>query len=124
VRRWLLIGVLIVVALALSSSVAATTTEGGLYGTVTRGPTRPVCVAELPCSRPAAVTLEFARGGTVAAGVVTGRDGIYRVALREGVYLVWIITPSRSVRRIDPPRIRVFPARWSRQNFSIDTGIR
>jgi hypothetical protein len=125
---WHYVGVrgvaLVITVLALSGSAAATT-GSGLYGKVSRGPVTPVCVAERPCSRPAAgTTLEFVRRGAVAAHVVTARDGTYRVPLQAGVYLVKIATSTTLGRRIDPTSVRVAAAAWSRQNFSIDSGIR
>jgi hypothetical protein len=124
VRRLLLSGIVASALVTLSPS-APGATGSGLYGTVSRGPVTPVCVAGRPCSRPAVgVPLVFVRTGAIAARVVTRTGGAYRLALRPGVYAVRLATPTRIGRGIEPATVRVTRARWSRQDFSIDTGIR
>jgi hypothetical protein len=104
---------------------AAGTIGSGLYGKVTRGPLTPVCVAEKPCSEPAAgVTLRFLRSGTLVASVVTAKDGSYRVGLRPGAYAARISRQPRLGGGLRPSTVRVAAVGWTRQNFSIDTGIR
>ena len=72
----------------------ATTIHSGLYGHVTRGPISPTCVAEQPCSAPAAgATLRFLRNGQLVAMTRVKEDGTYRIALLPGVYTV--AAPSR-----------------------------
>jgi hypothetical protein len=97
----------------------------GLYGKVTRGPLTPVCVAEKPCSGPAAgVTLRFMRNSAVVASAATAKDGSYRVVLQGGFYFVRTGSPPRIGRGLRPSSVRVAAGTWMRQNFSIDTGIR
>jgi hypothetical protein len=85
----------------------------------------PVCVAEKPCSRPAAgVKLEFLRNGASVASAITAKDGTYRVALRAGVYVVRTGARPAIGRGLRPSNVRVLAHTWSRSNFSIDTGIR
>jgi hypothetical protein len=104
---------------------AAATTGSGLYGKVMRGPVMPVCVAEKPCSGPAAgVRLEFLRNGVAVARAITARDGSYRVALRAGVYVVRTVIRPAIGRGLRPSSVHVLAHKWSRSNFSIDTGIR
>src|SRR5438067_1084693 len=63
--------------------------KGQLYGTVTRGPTSPVCRKGTPCTEPAeGVRLFFSQGDTVNARVVVAKDGHYSVSLTPGTYLV------------------------------------
>jgi hypothetical protein len=109
-----------VLAATLVASAATATTGAGLYGTVSRGPITPVCVAEQPCSAPApgAVVL-FARGEREVARVKAGPAGRYRLALAPGRYTVR--TPKRP---IDPSAVVVRHGRMARVDFSIDTGIR
>lgn len=116
----LLLGVL-----ALTSSAGAATGQG-LYGTVTRSPTQPVCTAEQPCSKPAPhVRLRFLRGVTQIATVLTDVRGSYRVRLPRGVFSVRLAgaAPGELGGRVDPASVRV-RAVWRHQNFDIDTGIR
>jgi hypothetical protein len=114
---------LTVTALVLIAS-AGGSTRSGLYGTVTRGPTMPVCRADQPCEEPAArVTLVFSRAGRVGARARTDARGRYHLVLPPGRYAVR--TTARSFQRIvDPALVRVPRARYARVNFSIDTGIR
>jgi hypothetical protein len=115
----------VLVVLSLGAPAAATTGQG-LYGLVTRSPTRPVCSTDEPCSAPAAHTkLRFLRGTTFVATVVTDARGRYRTYLRRGVYTVRVagLPPSAMGGRIVPATVRVGAA-WRRQDFDIDTGIR
>ena len=91
-----------------------------LHGSVTLGPTAPVCRAGQQCTKPAAhVTLTFSRQGrTVRA--VTDRLGRYRVSLGAGT---WTVRASVGMR-ITPARFVVPRARSATRDFAIDTGIR
>jgi hypothetical protein len=116
---------LALVALALVAPAGAATGQG-LYGAVTRGPTKPVCDADTSCSGPAAHTkLRFLRQTVLVATVVTDTRGHYRVRLPRGVYTVRVAGAAAGGigGRIDPASVRVRAA-WRRQNFDIDTGIR
>ena len=98
---------------------SATVVRSGLHGTITRGPIAPVCVAEQPCTAPAAgAVIVFSRGLRVVR-VTVRPDGSYRLLLRPGLYAV------RALRGpIEPTRVRVLPGRIRAVDFSIDTGIR
>jgi len=96
----------------------------GLFGTVTRSPITPVCVAGQSCSAPAAgVTLTFLRGGKPVRSVVTSATGKYRVLLAPGVYTVRV-SPRTRVGRLTPATVTVPPRVVARRAFVIDTGIR
>jgi hypothetical protein len=101
------------------SSASGAVVRSGLHGTITRGPIAPVCVAEQPCTAPAAgAVIAFSRGLHVAR-VTVRPDGSYRVLLPPGLYAV------RALRGpIEPIRVRVLPGRNRAVDFSIDTGIR
>ena len=117
--------ILALLALAVVAPAAATTGQG-LYGVVMRGPTKPVCSVEEPCSEPAAhQKLRYLRGGALVSSVVTDARGRYRLRLRPGIYTVRVAgVPAGGIGgRIDPATVRV-RAVWRRQNFDIDTGIR
>lgn len=111
--------------LAFVGSAAGASTQG-LYGTVTRSPTKPVCAAEKSCSEPAAHTkIRFLRARSLVASIVTDGHGRYRIRLPRGLYTVRVAgAPAAGIGgRIDPASVRVRAA-WRRQNFDIDTGIR
>lgn len=111
---------MLVVAFAAATAVAgASTVRSGLYGSVTRGPISPVCMAGQPCSAPAAgAVLAFVRGTHVARATVHA-DGTYRVRLSPGTYEV-----RASYRRVEPSAVLVRSGAPRRADFSIDTGIR
>jgi hypothetical protein len=117
---------LLVAALGLPAAAAAqaTSSPSGLGGIVTRGPVSPVCVAEQPCTEPARnVVLLFWRGDHVVGRAVTDTAGRYRISLVPARYRV-----SRTVRGaiggLEPDHARVLAGRFTRIDFSIDTGIR
>jgi hypothetical protein len=113
------------IALAFVFAVPAGATTGqGLYGVVTRSPTRPVCSPDYPCSEPAAhVALRFYRSTTLVKTIVTDDRGRYRVLLRRGLYTVRTASARPIGSGIDPRTVRVGSA-WRHQDFDIDTGIR
>ena len=113
-----------VVTISVGSASGATT-GSGLHGLVTRGPIMPVCMVDQPCDEPAAnVRLVFLRNGVVVSRVRTNATGRYRVALAPGRYAVRL--PGKPVlgRVVKPQTARVLRGRYSRVDFSIDTGIR
>jgi hypothetical protein len=120
-------GLLIAAVVGLLTAVGAhaTPSPSGLRGTVTRGPISPVCVAEQPCSEPAPnVTLLFSRRGHITARSTTDATGKYRVRLAPGRYQVSRTAQPRTGRGFDPDHVQVLPGRFTRVDFSIDTGIR
>lgn len=82
-----------------------------------------MCRVGVPCDEPApSVTLTFFRAGKAAGRVRTNAQGGYRIRLPRGIYAVrsnaapFGIVPS-------PSRVRVL-GRYTRIDFSVDTGIR
>jgi hypothetical protein len=113
-----------IVIVALTGAVAGAATPSGLYGTVTKGPTQPVCREDVPCSGPAAgVTLTFRRNTGVVARVRTSALGRYRIRLAPGVHTVRTNAKPFGVIPF-PRRAWVAKARFRRVDFEIDTGIR
>ena len=97
----------------------------GLHGTVTRGPTMPVCIAGQPCTAPApGLVLVFSRRGRDVARVRTGPRGGYRLLLAPGLYDVRTATHPSVGRGLSPRTVRVPRGRVARVNFALDTGIR
>jgi hypothetical protein len=105
--------VLAVLAIALS----------GLHGTVTKGPTGPVCRQGQPCTAPAQLTLVFRRG-TRSIRVRTSTAGRYRVVLAPGYYTVTTVERIGIVPSIRPRRVHVRSGHVDRLDFFVDTGIR
>ena len=96
----------------------------GLRGQLLIEPGYPVCRANVPCTRPGAhVVLVFARYGRLAKRTETSEDGTFRIALPPGAYRVSAPGNSR-LRELDPSRIVVPKARYRRQDFKLDIGIR
>jgi hypothetical protein len=120
-----LLAVLLIAACVGVASASAAGSRSGLTGTVTRGPTSPVCVAEQPCSAPAGhVTLLFWRDGRVVARATTDVSGRYRIRLAPARYRVSRATTTTVGRGLEPVVVRVASGRFTTIDFSIDTGIR
>jgi hypothetical protein len=116
---------LLIAAVTLSAGAASGATGSGLHGLVTRGPVMPVCMVGQPCDEPAAnVQLVFLRNGVVVSRVRTSRAGRYRIALRPGRYAVRLPGKLGLGRIVKPQTARVLRGRYTRVDFSIDTGIR
>jgi hypothetical protein len=94
----------------------------GLYGVVTRGPTKPVCTVDMPCTAPYAhATLVFTRSGLTARKAVTDAQGKYRIALPPGR---WSLSVQSSHFGWSPRAVTVPSGRYARANVDVDTGIR
>ena len=92
---------------------------GVLWGSVTIGPTTPVCQSGMPCSGPAKhLVLTFSRSGRVVS-TTTDAEGRYRIRLTVGA---WAVRAS-ALMRVSPASVRV-RAGTHRANISVDTGIR
>jgi hypothetical protein len=120
-----IIGLSLALVIVAGAGAQSTSVSSGLRGVVVRGPIAPVCVAEDPCTAPARnVTLLFSRNGRTVGRAVTDTAGRYRVRLPVGVYAVRRPGSMGIGRGIEPNRARVYAGRFSRVDFSIDTGIR
>jgi hypothetical protein len=114
--------VLAAAALALAPAALSASAPSGLHGTVTRGPTTPVCREGVSCESPAAVTLVFTRVGAASQRTRSAADGSYRILLRPGYYTVTTLRgPSH---RTSPTRVHVRRGHVDKLDFEIDTGIR
>jgi len=123
-RRSLAVPALVVLgALAVLPAASATDQRGGLYGTATLMPVRPICIEGRPCGKPAVgLVLRFSRDGRVVGRVTTSRAGFYRVSLVRGIYVVSIDSGSHR-REITPRTVRVVAGSQRRADFEIDTGL-
>jgi hypothetical protein len=92
---------------------------GVLWGSVTVGPTTPVCRVGTPCSGPAKnATLTFSRAGRVVTAK-TDASGRYRLSLHVGT---WVVRVNVGMR-VAPSSV-VVRTGTHRENFAVDTGIR
>jgi hypothetical protein len=92
---------------------------GVLWGSVTIGPTTPVCHEGVPCSRPAKqLVLTFTRPGRVVSTTTTDA-GRYRIKLPVGAWLVRTDVGMRTT-----PASVLVRAGTHRANISVDTGLR
>jgi len=118
-----LVVVLVLAVLVPIETSGESVTGSGLRGLVTLSPTRPVCIEELPCSKPAAgVVIVFRREGGSVTQVKTRADGTYRLSLRPGRYRV-VAPRYRIGSGITPQMVRVPRGRVAHLDFEIDTGI-
>ena len=113
----------------MGSLVSLAVLLSGLHGTVTKGPTMPVCRVSQSCSAPAQVTLVFRRTGTAAAAgrvyrIRSAANGAYRIVLQPGYYTVSTVERIGIMRNIRPHTVHVRLARNDKLDFTIDTGIR
>jgi hypothetical protein len=103
--------------------LAAVALVSGVQGLVTRGPTRPVCRQEEPCTAPVQATLLFHRAGHTYR-TRSHLDGRYRILLAPGYYTVTTLERVGIGGNIRPRTIHVRRGHVDRLDFSIDTGIR
>src|SRR5689334_17547859 len=96
----------------------AVVAAGILWGSVTVGPTTPVCRAGTPCSKPAKTTLTFSRANRVVTAK-TDAAGRYRVKLAIGK---WSVQLGIGMQRT--PATVVVRTGMHHVDFSVDTGIR
>jgi hypothetical protein len=113
----------------MGSLVALAVLLSGFHGTVTKGPTMPVCRVGESCTAPAQVTLVFRRTGTGAyAGRVyrtrSAANGAYRIVLLPGYYTVSTVERIGIMRNIRPHAVHVRRGYNDKLDFRIDTGIR
>ena len=96
-----------------------------LHGTITRGPTTPVCQVGKPCNEPmAGALLVFTRNGLVAARTRSDANGRYSVRLRLGMYTVSMGVKPKLGSGVQPRTITLRRAAPTRIDFFVDTGIR
>ena len=122
--RFALLVAAVLALLLPATGLVAATTPSGLRGTVVCSPSRPVCVEDAPCTKPAAgLVLVFSRAGAVVARTTTRADGSYRVPLRPGAYTVRAPAAPRVGAGVKPRLVRVPKDRFARVDFVVDTGL-
>lgn len=93
-----------------------------LTGTVTAGPTTPVCVAGKPCTRVVSDRIINAEdtNGTVVATAVTDKNGVYTMYLAPGKYTL-VSVPAIG---LGPGKQVTVVSGMNRFDMQLDTGIR
>lgn len=125
VLRCLIAGVLLLLAAACSGDAVTT---AGIEGMVTIGPTCPEGQDSASCPRePHETTLIIREAGTgrEMATVNSGVDGLFRVELPPGEYIVEPDTPSQFVPPFaEPQNVTVQEGKFTAIEIFYDSGIR
>jgi hypothetical protein len=111
----------------LPAGGSGSATGSGLYGTVRKGPVKPVCQQGVPCDAPLKVKLFFWRTTAPDAGAWVVRSdelGRYRIALPPGYYRVQSAVKIGTTKLPRPHTVHVRKGHWDKIDFSFDTGIR
>jgi hypothetical protein len=126
IARALLILVTVATATACGAQSSGEAGASGVAGVVVISPASPVCAAGTSCTRPAKrFRLVFSRNGK---SVVTTTDshGRYRVMLERGRYSVRPANRRSTGRKqgLQPSTVTVPRGRFTKRDFTYDTGIR
>ena len=121
--RWVAAGFAALVPMLAFAGAAGARHPSGLRGVVMQGPTKPVCLSDDSCERPAGgLVLQFERAGNVVAQVKTTETGRYSVRLPAGSYTVK--APRRRIGAgLTPKIVRVPRGAIAKVDFHLDTGI-
>ena len=113
------------VLVLLPAATSGGATGSGLYGTVRRGPVKPVCQAGVTCDAPVTKTmLVFSKSGKEIARVRSTAQGTYRIALQPGYYDVRATVKIGVTKLPKPHAIHVRRDHWDKIDLFFDTGIR
>jgi len=118
-----------VALILLPATGPSSATGSGLYGTVHKGPIRPVCQLGVPCDAPAQLTLVFSSMASSPTSrqpvrVRTDKLGRYRIALPAGYYQVRSTVKIGVTTLPKPHAVHVRAGHWDKIAFFFDTGIR
>ena len=110
---------------AVLAVVPAAGAVSGVRGTVSLGPTEPVCRVDEPCSQPFAtrVVVRDAHTGRRVTVVRSDERGRFRVRLRPGLYRLRA-AGGRPLPSCPPVSARVRRDRFTRVALYCDTGLR
>ena len=96
----------------------------GLEGTVLRGPTRPVCRVDNPCTAPFSATFEVWQGERVVARFQSDSEGHFLIHLAPGTYTVAPDASAGILARSQVHEVTVGPDGLTHVEWEFDTGIR
>lgn len=120
--RYLVLALLLLSGCGSDQSGGRSSEKVDLSGVVRVGPTPGPCVANTPCSLPAAgVELEFVRSGQSVVDVSTDKRGRYEVRLEPGTYRIRV--PKYPLpATLQPETVTVEDD--AQINVEIDSGVR
>lgn len=96
----------------------------GLEGITLRGPTRPVCQLDQPCTAPFKAGFEVLQGGKIVGRFQSDSEGHFLIHLPPGTYTV---SPDRSaplLARGNAHEVTVGSTGLTHVELEFDTGIR
>jgi hypothetical protein len=96
----------------------------GLEGTMRRGPTRPVCQVDQPCSAPFTAGFEILQGAQVIARFQSDAEGHFVIHLPPGSYMVAPDESAPVLARADAHEVTVGSSGLTHVDLEFDTGIR
>ena len=106
-------------------SSTAPSSSTGLAGTVLRGPTQPVCVANQTCEAPFSSGFTVLKIGAIVAAFRSDTQGHYQIRLPAGGYT---IVPDSDAPIMTPPSqtkdVTVGASGTTMLDLHFDTGIR
>jgi len=96
----------------------------GLEGTMLRGPTRPVCQVDRPCSAPLKSGFKVLQGGQIVARFQSDSGGHFVVHIPPGTYTVSPDESAPLLARAHAHEVTVRPSGLTHVELEFDTGIR
>jgi hypothetical protein len=127
-----LLGFVTVLALGCRSNTApdrlppggGVVSSTGLEGTMRRGPTRPVCQVDQPCTAPFKSGFKVLRGDQIVARFQSDSEGHFMIHLPPGTYAVSPDESAPLLTRADAHEVTVGPSGLTHVDLEFDTGIR
>jgi hypothetical protein len=96
----------------------------GLEGIMLRGPTRPVCQVDEPCSAPFRAGFEVWQSGQIVARFQSDAEGHFLIHLPPGTYMVAPDKSAPLLARADAHEVTVGSTGLTHVELEFDTGIR
>jgi hypothetical protein len=96
----------------------------GLEGTMLRGPTRPVCLVDQPCTAPFKSGFQVLHGGQIVARFQSDAEGRFLIHLQPGTYTVSPDESAPLLTRADAHEVTVGGSGLTHVDLEFDTGIR